>query len=210
MSPASQPIDHTPLKPPRATWWGEEAFHAAWQALMAKPEVVWRLDNDDLDCSPLADVLDVLSVTQRRATVAATFAVFLGCNGGQGIVHAGDRIRRMASSNIEIKHPILAAWSQENIRRSWHNGGLRLMDAIFASPGDYGHCSFSGGKAIVKQPQYSADDIEVIERFCIWLDSARGRAWFDDAVEDSKKREREYRDAERAANRNLLSVKNPI
>lgn len=187
-------IDHSPLRLPRKDWWGEEAFHAAWQELVSQPMVTpWDGGRNQ---SPLAEVLGAIDVNQRRATVAATFAVWLGCSAGRQILWRGDEIR-LATNHEMIKYPTLVAWTQENVRYCHVNSGMRMADGVFALSSDRGPDWLGRGNDIIRQPRYTADDLEVIERMCMWLDTPKGRRWAGYAARDASDRQRAAQKAER-------------
>lgn len=114
-------VKHIPIAPPRAGTPGEGIYLRQWQAYMAeKPK----------------EFAYILRGThrprQRAASVAASFMVFMGCNGGSGFTHMAEDF---ASRGFFIgrESAFLAAWAIYNKRERGMNTGLRVSEFMLAA-----------------------------------------------------------------------------
>jgi hypothetical protein len=155
---------HEPMHPPRNGFIGENVFAAAWKEEMAKPGAAYY----DCDEYALGAVLWNMpgKLTQRRATVAASFVTWLGTNAGAGLLYVA---RGLEKRMVHTAMAYQAAWAHENERRRGINNGIRLLEYQLAMPENIetNPMFFTGG--LRSLPVLSADDYEVAEHVVRWL-----------------------------------------
>ncbi|MET4574980.1 hypothetical protein [Ottowia thiooxydans] len=73
-------------------------------------------------------------MTQRQATVCASFMVFMGCNCGLGFTRAAESLCAIDSGGpYRLRaHAFLMAWAIENRRHCGINRNLRTIEAMLA------------------------------------------------------------------------------
>ena len=87
--PPRPELDHVPLRPGRAGRMEETVFLSGWQALMRRTQAA-PLDHPTRD--------GFVRATQRDASLAASFAQWLGTNAGACLVQEG---RRLAAAGLQ-------------------------------------------------------------------------------------------------------------
>lgn len=180
---------HTPITPARAGHIGENVFLDEWVRLVSQDSLNGHRDMAEDLIDPLHEILGVLRVTPRRAAVAATFVKWMGCNAGLTVLDIAGRLRSLPR-NI-IKYPVLVAWTQENVRQWGVNGGIRFVDSVMATEGDFSRTAF--GPSLSRQPVFDAEDLEVIERVCIWLGTGDGWRFVENCTWTVETTQREAR-----------------
>ncbi len=147
---------HRPLQPPRTSVPREGLYLAAWQQFATERPLEW------------VRIFDTSGpVRQRAASVAASFMVFMGCNGGNSFTQQALRYR---SSGVfcSAESAFLAAWAIENRRIYWINHGLRAIEFLLSRdyPIDQGH--FKDRVDWKKVPAISMDDVDIVESMVAW------------------------------------------
>ena len=160
-------FDHSPITAPRSDHHGEQVFAALWQALMAREPGEWAYTMaNHMLCAVLRWRDD--EVTQRSASVAATFVKWLGTACGASFLLDCERL---AAQHPGSGHGYLMAWAVENERKSWLNSGFRAIEHILALPENRTTGALS---TLRTAPALSVDDYEVIEAVVFWLSGTEG------------------------------------
>jgi hypothetical protein len=175
-------FDHSPLFVPRREHHGEQVFAELWKALMEREPGEW---STAMANHMLCDVLRWRDdeVTQRAASVAATFVKWLGTACGGSFMFDCERL---AAQHPGSGHGYLMAWAVENERKSWLNGGFRAIEHILAGPDDYTGAALS---CLRHAPALSVDDYEVVEAVVYWLSSTDGLEFVAQCKAEMAKRE---------------------
>lgn len=155
---------HEPLTAPRKGHHGEQVFAELWALLMAMPTQYGLGHANDMLCAVLRWRYD--EVTQRAATVAATFVKWLGTNCGAGFIEAAGR---MAVAHPGGDRGYIMEWAHENQRKSWMNSGFRCIEHVLAPDELLGRDG-----QLSARPELSADDYEVVEAVVSWLADSDG------------------------------------
>lgn len=155
---------HTPMYPPRAEHHGEQVFAEKWAELMAKEGGIYADYFSNVELQSILHAGDYL--TQRMATVAATFVQWLGTSCGRGFI---EQARRRPSLNQA--DAFVAEWAIENYRHAAVNSGYRAIEHILALPEDRANGSLRC------RPELSVDDYETVEHVVYWLGIAQGSAF---------------------------------
>jgi hypothetical protein len=158
---------------------GEQVFSSAWSELMVqKPE------HDDPNES-LGAVLHEYcgQLTQRVATVAATFICWLGTQGGEVYLDAAERLFEQAENSR--REAYLMAWSLHNLRRYHTSSGFRCVEMILAKDTNS-----------LDIPAVSLADLEVVDHLVQWLGDDDGQAWLKQCLNevDRRRAERDLHD----------------
>ena len=159
-------LRHEPKNPPREDVIGEMVFARHWRELMARHP---RHSSLDGQYPMLEAVLNYLGEPDHRdATVAASFAVWLGSPIGSALL---DHARHLpAGSQGFSPGPHAVAWLHENRRIPHVNGGYRTIELILC-PSAMPH-GYLGLPATV--PKVHQRDLEVMEAVAAWLDTEEG------------------------------------
>jgi len=166
-------FDHSPISPfPRKNHIGEETFHSAWLHLMGEIKGSYFVDYS----TPLHQILShafPYVVTQRHATVAASFICWLGTNSGRSII---DQVGRCLRYNpcLSRLDSFRLIWAKENSRRYGFNNGYRLIEYILGDMND----EFHGW-----QLNISVQDYEVCDRLIEWLADVEGTNFINSCLE---------------------------
>lgn len=170
---ASPKLRHVPLCPPRASIPREGLFLALWQQFAEQRAEEWGyIFNSN---SP---------VRQRAASVAASFMVYMGCNGGNGFTR---RAEKMAETGAFTgpENAYLAAWAIENQRLHYLNSGLRTIEYMLAR--EHPICNELGGRVVWSLvPAVTQEDADIVESMVVWWSGTTAR-WMRDAVEAKMK-----------------------
>jgi hypothetical protein len=171
-------FNHSPARSPREGVIGEQVFSAQWAKLME--------DDGNLMEPPNAQFARVLctlpkvQLDQRAATVAASMVNWFGTNIGRAFLN---RAELMSNAMLSKSEAYVAAWSIENMRRSY-DGGIRTLE----------HCLMTDAQMarIDKTlPTLTATDLEVAEHLAMWLGESRGQAFLRKCFEELERREAE-------------------
>lgn len=182
---------HVPLKPPRPGVPREGLLLALWKEFVEqRPEEFAYIFRGRTN-GPLR---------QRAASVAASFIVYMGCNGGRCFTHEAQRLAQTGAFFC-AENAYLAAWAIENKRSGGFNSGLRTIEYMLARE----HPITKGALARVDWklvPDLTMEDTDIVESMVAWWASTTAH-WMRDAVEAQlKAREATeflYTDARRAA-----------
>lgn len=160
-------LQHKPLHGPRADHVGENVFAFEWETLNAT--VRRRTDPPN---ALLASILFDMQrrITQRHASVAASFITWLGTNCGHSFL---DKAYRMMGSKLRPDEAFIAAWTIDNKRMHRINGGIRLIESILAPADHFGADLFSGHWGLRRMPDLTIEDHEAIDHLVAWLATAR-------------------------------------
>ncbi len=165
----SPKLRHVPLHAPRASTPREGLFLALWQQFAEQRPDEWR------------HVMRTNGpVRQRAASVAASFMVFMGCNGGRGFTCGAEQLVKSGAFTC-AEDAYVAAWAIENKRHYGVNHGLRTIEYMLARkhpiPNDrVGRVDW----ALV--PDVTQEDADIVESMVAWWSSATAR-WMRDSVE---------------------------
>lgn len=155
---------HDPMHKPRNGFIGENVFAAAWKEEMAKP------GPSAYDCDEYALGFVLWSMpgklTQRRATVAASFVTWLGTNAGVGLLYVA---RGLEKRMVHTAMAYQAAWAHENERRRGINNGIRMLEYQLALPENIETNPMFRTGGLRSLPVLSADDYEVAEHVVRWI-----------------------------------------
>ena len=167
--------DHSPMSPPRKDHHGEEVFTAKWADLMAREGGVYESYYSNVELQSMLHAGDYL--TQRMATVAATFVQWLGTSCGRGFIEQARRRPAMNRADAFV-----AEWAVENYRHSSVNSGYRAIEHILAPQEDRANGSLHS------RPELSVDDYETVEHVVYWLGTEQGSAFVVDAEKEIAER----------------------
>lgn len=164
-------LQHTPLPPyPRAGCIGEMVYAEEWAKLMQEK------DRYGLN-APNGKLASILSnhptpLTQRQATICATVVCWLGTNCGQSVILGA---RRLIEKAREHSGPaFVMSWAIQNHRINGVNHSFSALEHLLAPPDHYGKDVFLGGRTLVRRPDLSVDDYEVVDHLMYWLGGAEG------------------------------------
>lgn len=161
------PLSHEPIIPPRDGHVGELVYSTAWRIQMETAPEECAAPN-----ARLQDILYLMGpLTQRQATVAATFVMWLGTNVGLGFVSACKMA--ISSSTLTPYRAWLEQWGWTNRRQSYLNYGLRSIELILA-PAELYCAGQHGIGGLSRAPDLSADDYETVEHLLEWLSGTEG------------------------------------
>lgn len=186
----SPKLRHVPLQPPRRSVPREGMFLALWQQFATQRPDEWAFifrTNEP--------------VRQRAASVAASFMVFMGCNGGRAFT---DGAARLAQSGVFTctEDAYLAAWAINNKRLYGINSGLRTIEYMLARehPITTGHLARVDWRLV---PDVPLEDVDTVESMVAWWGSSTTARWMREAVDAQMKaheaNERLLREAQFAA-----------
>lgn len=148
-------IEHLPLAAPRKGAPAEGIYLKLWQ------------DFVENDAMGMEGVLNVRGpVTQRAASVAASFMVYMGCNLGTAFTREAQEMTGRFRSNGDA---FLAAWALFNKRVRHVNRGLRCVEFMLARV----HPMDGGQIVEAAVPQITQADMDVIESMVVWWSTDR-------------------------------------
>lgn len=184
---------HVPLKPPRASVPREGMLLALWQRFAEQRPEEYAYVFRGRTNGP---------IRQRAASVAASFMVYMGCNGGRSFTHAAERLAKSGAFTC-TEDAYLSAWVVENKRCSGVNSGLRTIEYMLSREHPITAIAGSLWRVDWKLvPDVTMEDADIVESMVAWWASATAH-WMRDAVEAQlKAREATeflYTDARRAA-----------
>lgn len=158
-------FNHQPLHPPRNGTVGEGIYLNLWIEFATKHPEEWR------------NIFDLTGeINQRAATVAASFMVFMGCNGGMSFTHEAERY---ATNPLfySVDAAYLAAWAINNRRSRGINHGLRTSEFMLAKrhPISYERTFRFDVVCWCDVPDITQDDNDVLECMVIWWGTQRAK-----------------------------------
>lgn len=160
----STTLNHLPACPPRKETVGEGIYLKLWIEFATKHPEEW------LRIFDLSGQVD-----QRAATVAASFMVFMGCNGGMSFTFMAERYSE-SRCFYSIDAAYLAAWAVNNRRVHHVNHGLRTSEFVLAEQYPINHDEIL--RPPVKWscvPDISQADNDVLECMAIWWSTRRAK-----------------------------------
>ena len=165
-------IKHIPLQPPRASVPMEGIYLSLWQAFAERNPDDWAGIFRDCNFTP----------RQRAASVAASFMVFMGCNGGRDFTHRAEQFAN--SKTFAWPEPAyIAAWALENNRSRGINSGLRCIEYMLASQHPIQNGSPLLGRVNWQAvPAITMEDLDVIECMVRWWSGTTARVIRDKAA----------------------------
>lgn len=141
-------LTHYPVVPCRPSVFGEGIYVECWQRFLAADFDEKEYPNDRF----ISIFYLGRAITPKDATDAAAFICWLGTNCGRSFIHKAEQIY----SKLNDRESAYAlAWSEQNVRHAYINGGIRTLEAI------------------IKDPTVST--IEVFESCARWLGTADGQ-----------------------------------
>jgi len=167
-------LRHIPFQPPRQSVPREGMFLTLWQQFADQRPDEW-----------IAIFRTNGPVRQRAACVAASFMVFMGCNGGRCFTDSADRLAR-SGAFTSAEDAFLAAWAIHNKRLGYINSGLRTIEYMLA----HNHPITTGPIARVDWglvPNVSQEDVDIVESMVMWWGTSTTAHWMREAVEAQMK-----------------------
>lgn len=157
------PIEHIPITPPRKDHDGERSYLELWRRYIS------RCTEEELQS--IFRNTRYAHLTQRQASVAASFVIWLGTNCGRGLITEADHVppeRDGYRQGRDLRY--LRRWELENRRELGINGGVRYIEAIL----DPARCTRET-VIMAAAPDITIDDLDVIECLCRWLATMEGQ-----------------------------------
>lgn len=187
-------LDHSPIHPVRKSVIGEGIFLSVWQNQMAShQEGGCQCDNS---CA-LDHILQQLPdrVTQRHATVAASFITWLGTNGGRAFLDQAERYKKALPSTLSAYS---CAWAEVNRRSVGVSFGIRTIEA-FLGPLELVTEVHDVWKARKLLPELTVADYETVEAVVEWLSTQAGSKFLTTCAQQVRERASERLAEERMA-----------
>ncbi len=174
-------FEHWPMRAPRPDVIGEMVMSAKWRELM---QAFAPTALDECDEYAFRGLMHTFprALTQRHASVAASFVNWLGTNCGRGFLH---QAARMVERIPNIREAYTAAWAIENTRHDGRNGGRRTIEAALVTQDQWPNHAVA--------PDLTADDCEVVETVVIWLSMRDGQRFLADCEAEISRRLDEQR-----------------
>jgi hypothetical protein len=150
-------VRHIPLHPPRAGTPGEGIYLGLWVEFATARPREWAA----IFCTNGP-------VRQRAASVAASFMVFMGCNGGRDFTWYAERLAESAAFPYR-EGAFLAAWALHNRRSLGVNNGLRTSEYMLAR--EYpirDEVAFRGRTNWSLVPAVTQEDNDILESMAAW------------------------------------------
>lgn len=169
---------HEAIRAPRKSVIGEVVMAEKWQAYMERFAEAFHDECDEYGFRSLMSAFP-FPLTQRLATVAASFIQWLGTNCGRCFLGDAERVAKALSDKRDAW---AAAWAIENTRHASINGGVRAIEAAL-SPDDY----WQHGR-LVRLPELTAHDYEAVEHVVLWLGMPEGKAFITDCEREINSR----------------------
>lgn len=166
---------------------------AKWQALMAKVDPRWDLDEEPDYC--MLDTIVRIGADQRAASIAASMMRWFGTNVGRCFLGKGKDLLPALSSRA-----YLAAWAVENQREY----GLRLIHHVLSLQSLEDSTALGSVTNPNKRPHLTTRDYEVCELVAAWLGKPKGQAFLAECEAEIQERLKQE-SAERMA-RHLSSL----
>lgn len=166
----SPKLCHVPLQPPRRSVPREGLFLALWQQFATQRPDEW------------AFIFRTNGQTrQRAASVAASFMVFMGCNGGRDFTDSAARLAKSGAFTC-AEDAYLAAWAINNKRLHGINSGLRTIEYMLARehPITTGYLARVDWKLV---PDVTQEDADIVESMVAWWGTSTTAHWMREAVE---------------------------
>lgn len=156
-------VVHRPLQLPREGTPGEGIYLELWQDWCARNPLEWRAIFDTNG-----------PVRQRAASVAASFMVFMGCNGGHGFTYEAERYAKSDLFTTR-ESAYRAAWANANARRHGVNNGLRLSEFMLAAEHPIAQGPFGARLDWQRVPDITQEDNDILESMVAWWSGPAAR-----------------------------------
>lgn len=153
---------HVPLAQPRPGTPGEGIYLSLWREFSTNRPREWH-----------SIFRTTGPVRQRAASVAASFMVFMGCNGGRGFTWTADRLcEKGVFTNRE--DAFVAAWAIENKRVYGTNSGLRTSEYMLAEKHPIVGLPVGGTSVDWRLvPDITQEDYDILESMVIWWSTSQ-------------------------------------
>jgi hypothetical protein len=158
-------VKHIPLHPPRKSTPGEGIYLELWKEWATSRPNDW-----------LAIFETNGPVRQRAASVAASFMVFMGCNGGRCFTLTAQRFADQQMFWHLRSHAYLAAWALENQRSHGVNSGLRTSEYMLAQEHPISKGVMGGRVVRSLVPAITQEDNDILESMVRWWSSTTAQA----------------------------------
>jgi hypothetical protein len=148
-------LEHIPFCPPRTAATGERIYLQLWLEFVTKSREEFENIFHDMP----------YPIDQQVASIAASFMVFMGCNGGADFTNEANRL---CSQFDNRQSAFLAAFAIRNQRRSWMNSGLRFAETMLARKPPI---EYSGGVSTINWvhvPELTQKDMDALECMVLW------------------------------------------
>lgn len=147
---------HIPLHPPRACTPAEGIYLGLWVEFATARPREW------------AAIFETNGpVRQRAASVAASFMVFMGCNGGRDFTWHAERLAQSAVFPYR-EGAFLAAWALDNRRSRGVNSGLRMSEYMLAREYPIRDTVRNGHVNWSLVPNITQEDNDILESMAAW------------------------------------------
>lgn len=179
------PLKHEPIRPPRAKRIGEEVFAASWRELMQKP---LPFDEYEAPNKWLSEILHKVPepLCQRHADAAASLICWLGTNCGLSFIDQAKRIEAKLPGYGSVQ-AWRFAWASKNCRSPGCNHGFRTIEFLLAPEDHYGNNGMYG-YGLLRAPELSVIDYEVMDCVVEWLAMGEGREFIADCEREIKEK----------------------
>lgn len=162
---------HRPIRRPRTTFTRECMFAASWLRLMDSPTI----ESDRTARGYVTKLESILSlypheITQRTASIAASFITWLGTNNGSCFLMEARKLSEILGS---AERGYIAAWAIENRRAQGINNSVKTIEAILSS--EASDQDLFGYRP--NAPILSAAEVEVADLLVEWIACQEGRAF---------------------------------
>lgn len=147
-------VKHLPLHPARAGTPGEGIYLGLWREWAETNPREW-----------FCIFTSAGPVRQRAASVACSFMVYMGCNGGSSFTHEA---LRLAKTEAWRERAFLLAWAGHNARSSGVNYGLRTIKYMLARQHPIDDTMLGRRVNWQQVPYVSMDDIDIVESMVRW------------------------------------------
>ncbi len=142
---------------PRKNHIGENVFHAQWKKLMEIPVEIMYNENECMLHVVLSNLYR--QITQRDATVAASFITWLGTNIGYSYIGKCHHLIETYPINKSRKFIFLEQWNIQNLRKLGNLSSHRTIEIILNAK---------------YRSDVTINDYEVIECITLWLSEDDG------------------------------------
>jgi len=165
----SYDLKHDPIRPPRDGADGEQVFAELWKSYMDELP-----NGDDPPNARLGYILQDLYgiITQRHASIAASFVTWLGTNSGSCFLIEAERWAESLKKTDSRTMAFLGCWHATNTRLSFINSGVRTIEHILSPEENLTNGPL--GWKVGRCPDISSDDLEVVDKVVVWLATDEG------------------------------------
>lgn len=147
-------VKHIPLHPPRDGTPGEGIYLGLWREWAEANPREW-----------FCIFTSAGPVRQRAASVAASFMVYMGCNGGRSFTQEA---MALAKTDTWRERAFLRAWAMHNTRSVGVNHGLRTIEYMLARQHPIAAGTFNNHVNWPAVPVVTMDDIDIVESMVRW------------------------------------------